>query len=62
MFFSANKRGIPRNNIQIQPQQPLEPIQNINENKDIFNANAYLLKYGMLARIQNAPGCSSCGK
>jgi hypothetical protein len=59
MLFSANKRGIPKNNIQIQTQAI---SQNINEPKPEINIFTQLLRFGMLARIQNASGCSNCGK
>ena len=62
MVFSANKRGIPRTNIQPQPQNqtPVITIDNqVNNNNNITNQ---LLRYGMVARLLTASDCSSCGK
>jgi hypothetical protein len=62
MFFSTNKRGIQRNNqeIIINPQNNTDSSKD--EQKELFIANAYSLKYGMFARIQNSTNCSNCGK
>ena len=64
MVFSANKLGISRTNIQIQPkseiQVPSSPT--INEPKTTMNIHTQILRLGMLERIQNASDCSSCGK
>jgi hypothetical protein len=64
MVFSANKLGISRTNIQIQPksetQVPSSPT--INEPNSTVNISTQILRLGMLSRIQNASDCSSCGK
>ena len=63
MFFSANKRGIPRNNIENQqPKNETLHKTNINEPKTLLNSTTNLLRYGMLAKLSNTYGCSSCGK
>lgn len=63
MFFSANKRGIPKKNIQIQePKNEILREKNINEPNPLINSTTNLLRYGMLARLSNTSGCSSCGK
>ena len=64
MIFSANKRGIPRNNIQplSNPERQTPSSPTINEPKTTMNINIQILRLGMLARIQNASDCSSCGK
>jgi len=56
MVFSANKRGIPRTNIQQQP-----PVITI-DNKVNNNLTSQILRYGMVARVLSASDCSSCGK
>ena len=61
MFFSANKRGIPPKPISIEKKEN-QPVQTMNDKQESFNQTAYILKYGMIALIQNAPGCSSCDK
>jgi hypothetical protein len=60
MVFSANKRGIPRTNIQQQPQNQTPVIKLDNQvNNNLTNQ---LLRYGMVARLLSASDCSSCGK
>lgn len=60
MVFSANKRGIPRTNIQPQQQNQTPVIKLDNQvNNNITNQ---LLRYSMVARLLSASDCSSCGK
>lgn len=62
MVFSANKRGIPRTNIQ-QQQQPQNQTPVITLEKQVNNnITSQLLRYGMVARLLSASDCSSCGK
>jgi hypothetical protein len=56
MVFSANKRGVPRTNIQPQP-----PV-NILDKQLNNNLTNQILRYGMVARVLSASDCSSCGK
>jgi hypothetical protein len=60
MVFSANKRGIPRTDIQPQPQNQTHVITI--DNKVNNNLTSQILRYGMVARVLSASDCSSCGK
>jgi len=64
MVFSANQRGIPRNNIQpsIKPESQSMTLFTSDEAKTTLYTNNKILRLGMLARIQNTSDCSSCGK
>jgi hypothetical protein len=60
MVFSANKIGIPRTNIQPQPQNQT-PVITIDKQLN-NNLTNQILRYGMVARVLSASDCSSCGK
>ena len=60
MVFSANKRGIPRTNIQ-QQTQIQTPVIRLDKQVN-NNLTNQLLRYGMVARLLTASDCSSCGK
>ena len=61
MVFSANKRGIPKTNIQPQQTQNQTPVITL-EKQVNNNITSQLLRYGMVARLLSASDCSSCGK
>lgn len=61
MVFSANKRGIPRINIQPQQTQNQTPVIKL-DNQVNNNLTSQILRYGMVARLLTASDCSSCGK
>jgi hypothetical protein len=57
MFFSTNKPIVSRN-INTEPKK--EKVQIDSRSK--FNDSSLVLRYGMVAKLQNYSGCSSCGK
>jgi hypothetical protein len=57
MFFSTNKPIVSRNT---NNEAKKEKVQIDPRYK--FNEASLVLRYGMVAKLQNYSGCSSCGK
>jgi hypothetical protein len=57
MFFSTNKPIISRNT-NIEPKKEKAEI----DTRYKFNEASLVLRFAMVAKLQNYSGCSSCGK